>query len=70
LSTNYQKQSDTVTKIKYGSGTASGYLALDTLCMDATPDTCVKDFKMLSVVQTSGLDGMQADGIVGLAPSI
>ena len=44
-------------------------MSKDALCLETLNLTCVSDFKMLSVVQTSGLDGLSSDGIIGLAPS-
>jgi Eukaryotic aspartyl protease len=44
-------------------------MAFDMLCLEMQNSTCIKDFKMLSVIQTSGLEGLSADGIIGLAPS-
>ena len=42
---------------------------MDQLCLTEDKETCVPDFKMLSVVQTVDLAGLKCDGILGLSPS-
>lgn len=65
----YQRVESSLTRIKYGTGEVQGFMSRDALCLETLNLTCVSDFKMLSVVQTSGLEGLSSDGIIGLAPS-
>ena len=36
--------------------------------MDSLENACTDSLQILAVYETSGLEGMQSDGIVGLAP--
>ncbi|CDW71184.1 eukaryotic aspartyl protease family protein [Stylonychia lemnae] len=65
----YQVLADIPTSIKYGTGGAAGYLSKDQVCLSKNQSTCMKDYSILSVFRTSELDSLQADGILGLAPS-
>ena len=58
-----------MTRIKYGTGSVSGFSSRDQVCLESSNATCIQNFKMLSVVQTQELNGLAADGIIGLAPS-
>jgi len=39
------------------------------VCLSELNTTCIPDYKMLAIIQTTDLTGLQADGILGLAPS-
>mmetsp|Transcript_17739 Transcript_17739/g.12676 ORF Transcript_17739/g.12676 Transcript_17739/m.12676 type:complete len:245 (+) Transcript_17739:319-1053(+) len=68
LSSTYQKLSDTPIYVGYGTGSAYGLLSAEQACLEKDQKTCV-DLKMLSVVQNTGLEGLDADGLMGMAPS-
>jgi len=56
--------------VHYGAGSVYGYRSKDKVCVESNSDdfACTLNLQMLAVTRTSMLDGMQADGIVGLAP--
>eukprot|EP00347_Sterkiella_histriomuscorum_P014563 403360402 len=68
-STYYKVLAVSPTSIKYGTGGAQGILSQDQVCLTSDDSSCMKDYNMLSVFQTSDLQELQADGILGLAPS-
>lgn len=68
LSTHYRNTSTASTSVHYGTGRADGYRSLDLVCMDSLENACTDSLQILAVYETSGLEGMQSDGIVGLAP--
>ena len=45
----------------------AGVKAEDTVCL--TPDKCASQVRFLNALQTTGLSGLKADGILGLSPS-
>ena len=59
--------------VTYGSGSAKGYLSEEDVCFfnsgSEASDVCSIDQRMLSVFYTSGLDGLSADGLLGLSPT-
>ncbi len=69
-SLSYEQTSVTPQPIKYGGGSVWGNLAQDQVCLvKGDIDQCLTDHQFLSVFLTSDLSGLQADGILGLAPS-
>ena len=56
-------------QINYGSGSVLAFQAWDTVCLDQHREHCAANTKFGNVVMQQGLDGLQADGLVGLAPS-
>jgi hypothetical protein len=52
--------------LHYGSGSAYGYNAHDSVCISET--VCADDFSLMVVGDQSGLGGLAASGIVGLSP--
>lgn len=56
--------------MKYGSGSSFGTYSSDQVCLLPDNDaTCIQDMKQLSVVKTTGLEGLAAAGILGLSPA-
>jgi hypothetical protein len=56
-----------VTQVVYGSGQIEGTLLNDKVCIG--PASCVDNMQILLAERQSGLDGLAADGIVGMSPS-
>ncbi len=50
----------------YGTGQIEGTLLTDKVCIQAT--ACVNNMQLLLAERQSGLDGLAADGIVGMSP--
>ena len=44
-----------------------GFKSEDLVCM--TPSQCAEDIRFLVATKTSDLEGLRADGILGLSPS-
>lgn len=55
-------------KLKYGSGTLTGVVAEDTVCLSAYGDQCIKGMNMIEARGMDGLQQIQASGLVGLSP--
>ena len=53
---------------QYGSGSVLAFEAKDNVCLDEAAKVCT-DSVFANVVVQKGLDGLQADGIIGLAPT-
>lgn len=70
LSATFVNTSTSLSTVHYGSGSVYGYRSKDRICVESSTDdfACTQNLQMLAVTRTSMLDGMQADGIVGLAP--
>lgn len=51
----------------YGTGQIEGTLLNDKVCI--RPTSCVENMKILLAESQRGLDGLAADGIVGMSPS-
>ena len=68
-SNTFQKLTANITPIYYGTGEIQGVLSADTVCLDAGQKKCVKKMSMLATFTQSGLDGLAADGIVGMSPT-
>ena len=70
---NYTYSSDfslldgTAESVEYGSGTVIGYKSADKFCID--DNNCFVPETFLAIVAEIGLSSLEADGIVGLAPS-
>ena len=54
--------------VQYGSGSVLAFEASDDVCLDKSGKICTNTV-FANVVMQHGLDGLQADGIVGLAPT-
>jgi len=67
-SSTYELISDTPIYVGYGTGSATGLLSEEQACLTLEESSCV-DLKMLSVIKNSGLEGLDADGLLGLSPS-
>jgi len=59
-----KKLSDSLQTLKYGSGSVSGYLYSDQVCL--IDDVCLDNFQFVAITQSDGMEGI--DGILGLAP--
>jgi Eukaryotic aspartyl protease len=70
LSATFVNTSTSLSTVHYGSGSVYGYRSKDKICVESGSDdfACTLNLQILAVTRTSMLDGMQADGIVGLAP--
>lgn len=55
--------------MQYGSGSVLAFEAEDKVCLDKAHTICANDTKFGNVVMQNGLDGLQASGIFGLAPT-
>jgi len=67
-SNTYQVEPDfDIFQINYGSGSVLAYEAIDEVCLDEAGHMCTET-PFANVVMQHGLDGLQADGIIGLAP--
>lgn len=63
------KMSKMQKSLYYGSGSVTGTLAKDTVCLtENSDDHCVPDFRFIDVTSQSGLDMLQTSGLVGLSP--
>ena len=54
-------------RLSYGSGSVDGFNAFDQVCLE--PGMCTDtDFAFLLVARQSGLDFLEAPGLIGLSP--
>eukprot|EP00347_Sterkiella_histriomuscorum_P006557 403352320 len=65
-STTFSYLSYNPIKITYGTGSIVGFKGQDQVCL--TQDICSPSISFLTTFQQTGLNGLQADGILGLAP--
>jgi len=70
-SDSYKQYSKHLSYLKYGRGMVFGYNSHDQVCLngDQNGKSCMPEYLFKSVVHERDLDGLQASGIVGLAPS-
>ena len=52
----------------YQLGSVTGHHARDTVCFNQNSKSCI-DYDFLSVYNTTSLEGLKFDGVVGLSPS-
>ena len=64
-STSFNKLSDSPTKLVYGKGTATGYLAEDQVCLSSGTEACLPKYKFLTVTQTEDFNQMAFDAMLG-----
>jgi hypothetical protein len=70
----YKKVSDRPTSVRYGTGDVEGWESTDRVCLDSSQDgllskNCLPSHKFLSIYLSNELTDLEADGILGLAPS-
>lgn len=69
-SSTYKRTSTYPQIIQYGGGSVWGYKSMDMVCLDSDDSgTCFPNYSFLSVFEAKDLEGLQSDGILGLAPS-
>lgn len=54
--------------LKYGSGTIKGVLFEDRVCLDADAEKCLKNFELIEITESTGLNNVHTSGLVGLSP--
>jgi len=54
-------------RVLYGTGQIEGKLIRDRVCLNNST-VCVNNMQLLGAVSQKGLDGLAADGIVGMGP--
>lgn len=71
LSHTFKNISNSVTSAHYGTGNIWGFKSQDQVCLNMTdPSSCLGNLDMIAVTKTTNLDGILADGIVGLSPNV
>jgi ethanolamine ammonia-lyase large subunit len=68
-STTYHQQKLEEDTIFYNTGSISGYLSTERVCLSDNSTYCTDDQQFIAVTETQGLDFLQSDGILGLAPT-
>lgn len=68
-STSYQQQKFEEDQLDYNTGSVRGYLSTESFCLSENSTYCVDDQQFIAVTETSELDFLKSDGILGLAPS-
>jgi len=71
-STSFKQLENTLSSLRYGRGAVEGFDTNDEVCLnkDSTPGHgCMSDYLWKAVVYQKDLEGLAANGIIGLAPS-
>ena len=55
-------------ELEYEKGSAKGFIASDRVCLDTNTTSCVDDQLWIAIEQSTDLDAMKCDGILGLSP--
>lgn len=66
-SSTYKKLDNQQEYIYYGTGTVRGTHGQDTVCLAL--EACAEDVSLLVINQAWDLDGLYADGIMGMSPT-
>lgn len=73
-STSFKRTSSQPHRIAYGVGSVEGYLSTDTVCLSDVDEglqskNCLPNHNLLAVYLSNDLSNLEADGLLGLAPS-
>tara|TARA_B110000285_G_C15041831_1_gene572214 strand:+ start:184 stop:390 length:207 start_codon:yes stop_codon:yes gene_type:complete len=59
---------DVKDNMKYGSGSIKGIMFEDRVCLNDDAKKCVENFELIEIVESTGLSGIKATGLVGMSP--